>query len=82
MVKLGSEYLWLGQKVGSCTYGILKTKQSKHTHYVNLEVQEKELGRRWMHEAKARLGHPTGVGRSTVQEVELWQVMNRCSVLA
>lgn len=26
-----------------------------------------------MHEAKARLGHPMGVGRSIIQEVELWQ---------
>lgn len=48
---------------------------------MNLEVQKKELGRRWMHEAKARVGHPTGVGRSIIQEVEFWQVMNRCSVL-
>lgn len=48
---------------------------------MNLEVQKKELGRRRMHEAKARVGHPTGVGRSIIQEVEFWQVMNRCSVL-
>lgn len=48
---------------------------------MNLEGQKKESGRRWMQEAEARLGHPTGMGRSIIEEVELWQVMNRCSVL-